>query len=204
MSEGMEMNLASLGLEETIKRVWEKGYIIGYRITDKSVAEVGAAGRLAVDALYRKKLNVGQYQMKWKKNSGGYVWAQFSRVDSNRGVVSTTRESGTRGPFKMSNFSFEVGHKRSQYNPDRPITFHAFSQARFTSQLANLWEKPTKSYSKNSPFFMTEGNDRVGFWPKGSHRKGLGLWSSAASAVRAVVPQALAEVERKFEKELAK
>lgn len=199
---GLEYTVSVDGVKELRERLLQKGYIIGHRVTDKAVAEVGAAGRRAVDAVYRRRFHIGETQTKWKKNTGAMVRRKFSAVDSRRGIISTTRASIISGPFKMSNFSFETAHAITKWNKGVGVTFDAFSKAYFTSQLANLWERPTKAYTKRSPWFRRGDSATIGTWRKGKARPSRALWSQAQNAVRSAVPRALVATERKLAKEI--
>ena len=204
------IQLHEYGLKEVVENLNKIGYIVAFRVTDSAVGYIGAEGRRAADKVLDNDLWMGVWQKKWKQRKGGkgsYVERKFSRWDESvGGYVSTTRKSDKSGAFRMTNFTYETAHyisKTHRYTRRVPSA-QALSKARFTSQMANLWENPTRPYRKASPLFRRVGEPNSGRWGAGEVRPGLGFWGRATSAVRNQVSKAVVRTENKFRAELAK
>lgn len=105
------------------------------------------------------------------------------------GWASTTRKDGKGNPYRMASFAWERARR------NRVGAF-------YTSQLANLWENPTKPYSTHSPPVGSEG--RMKRWRKGESRPSRYDWSATEIAIAAAVGKGVAEAERRLSERLAK
>lgn len=154
-----------------------------------TTGKVAAIGRKK-ELVHANNLHFGYVQRKSKGKTK--VVRQFTRWDSKVGWVSTTRQSGDgKSGFRMAQFSWERAKKTS-------------AEADYSNIAANAWSKATKPYEKNSPYVGREGTRYVR-WKKGEARTAVHYrWSVVYSMIASAVPQAIAVVERKYDKEFKK
>lgn len=150
---------------------------------DKTLAYIGAEGRRLIgQAEEEQDFEFGAEQTKWKK--GREESKVRSHMDSHHGWYKTSK--GTR----MIGFSYENAltyQKRKLRKMGSTL-----SQGYVYSLMANLWNNPTKPYTKASPTFA-RGDGPKGRWGCGSVRDARPALS--ASVVEKGVQKAIGRAE---------
>lgn len=135
---------------------------------DKTLAYIGAEGRREIGEQEKQAgFDFGVKQTKWKH--GRMESAVRSRMYGSHGWYKTS--DGQR----MIGFSFENALTYQKRKAKLMRNQNGISQGYVYSLMANLWNNPTKPYSKNSPGFrregfMRNGKPRMGGWGRGSQR----------------------------------
>lgn len=152
---------------------------------DHVVANVAAAGRRNADADNAVKLG-GETEKYTSKglHKGGSVW------DSKLGGYRAKSNN-----MRLINFSFEQSGRKT---PGRK-----FSKVYVTSQIQNLWARPTKPYSTDSPFFRRKG-ERFGVWKKGRSRNAKVSWSKFAAGIASGLPEGISRTQAWLDEEIKK
>lgn len=159
----------------------------------ETVRDVAYAGRIRATKTIDGHLQMGQTQTKGKK--GAMVSRRFSKDGpSGQGYVSTTRQAGQGGSFRLINYSWE---RAKALNAQGYVKKRFLRSANVSSLMANLWANDTKPYGKGSPWFSRNGGS-TGRWQAGSVRKGKNFWSKIVQDFQSGVPQGVARVERKY------
>ena len=155
-------------------------------VMDHVVASVVAAGRRKVDA--DNAVNLGGNTEKYTSeglHKGGSVW------DSKLGGYRA-RANGMR----LINFSFEQSRRKT---PGRK-----FSKVYVTSQVQNLWARPTKAYASDSPFFRRADAKRFGVWKKGKSRQSKVSWSRFVAGIASGLPEGISRAQAWLDEEIKK
>lgn len=156
---------------------------VAARGADKTVSFIGAEGRRLVGRKEEAEFEFGAVYGKWKRTQkGGRGYYSMPRVRS--------RYDARLGGFKASDgrrmigFSFE---NALTYQQKTMKKVGNVSVGYVYSLMANLWNNPTKPYSKGGLMFEKEGYGRMGGWAKGSVRPArVGL--TVGTVQEAVVP----------------
>ena len=172
------------GFDELLKKLHVVLPAMARQMAFNVDANVAAEGRRK-EQREANKLHMGQPQRK-----GGNGYRIYSEWDSKVGWVSSTRQAakGDTG-FRMASFSWET---RKRYAVTAP----------YTNQLANLWARETKPYSRRSPVVGQRGMTRV--WRQGERRPVRYSWTSVYAALAQSVGGAIARTDQKFSAELEK
>ena len=130
---------------------------------DKTLAYIGAEGRREIGAQEEQAgFDFGAKQTKWKH--GRMESAVRSRMYGSHGWYKTS--DGQR----MIGFSFENALTYQKRKARLMKSQNGISQGYVYSLMANLWNNPTKPYSKSSPPFAKGDSERMGGWGRGSVR----------------------------------
>lgn len=156
------IDIAFKDLESLINKIEEANKSV-YAMTNSVVAGAAAETRKEASKIEKQKFETGSQQTKWKYRKKQGKWEKVTyqaKWDSSLGGYVESRNVDT--PLRIINFSWEnvASKKRKSYQ----------ATTRLTSLVANLWEKPTKPYKKNSPHFRRSGNSSNGFWARGVSR----------------------------------
>lgn len=157
--------------------------------SDKTLAFIGSEGRKLIGEDEKKEFRFGQTYTKWKDRNNSQTKVR-TIMDSTHGWYKAS--DGRR----MIGFSFENA-LTYQKKTLRKLN-NTMSVGYVYSLMANLWNNPTKPYSKPSPPFVAEGSDRIGGWGVGSQRPArIGL---RVSTVEQAVTPALQRATNEFER----
>ena len=159
-------------LDVVVPQVLQK---MAFSVTAKTAAE----GRKREQRV-ANKLDMGKPQ---KKGPGGYkvrsIW------DPKVGWTSATRNAGKGGTrFRMASFAWERVKKKDQ------------AKAAYSSQLANLWHRPSRPYRMESPEVGQMG--RTFRWQRGQRRPVKYRWSAVYNALAQSVPTAIQKTEKEW------
>lgn len=171
------------GLDKVIEGMTIKLPTVLRRMAFNVDANVAAEGRLK-EQRTANRLNMGRPQRK-----GFFSIAKVrSKWDPKVGWVSTSRLAAKGGTgFRMASFGWERAKKNAVTAP-------------YSSQLANLWHRPTKPYRGKSPLVGTPGH--LMRWQRGQRRDARYDWSSVYHILASMAPKAVARTEAQFAKEL--
>lgn len=139
-------------------------------------------------------LQLGKFQRTARRRKSGSIDV-IERVNLKRtkaGWVSTTRTSSKTGDFQMSHFSWE--RARTKY----------VKTADYTNQLANLWHRRSKPYTKA---YAPKDVEDPGNWPRwgvGAVRPVRYSWSKVEGIIKSSVSPAVRRTELQFDKLLKK
>ncbi|MGN0907503.1 MAG: hypothetical protein ACI4NM_10170 [Bullifex sp.] len=164
------------GLIKKLKQVENKALPL---TMDKVTSTIAAEGRRDSSMTTMSKLKMGQVQYK-STASGEHVGG--TEYSSKAGTFIARARAG----FRVENFSFE----NAAYSRRR-ARISTFSNVKATSQIQNLWSKPTKAYKSKSPFFHREGEKakRIG---ENQRREQRTDWSAFEASIAKGVPQGIA------------
>ena len=166
---------------------------VAARASDKTLAYIGAEGRRVVGKKEDQQFEFNAVYGKWKrtkKGERGYFSMPRvrSHYDATHGWYKTSDDR------RMIGFSFE---NALTYQKKTLKKIGNVSMGYVYSLMANLWNNPTKPYSKGGLMFQKAG-ERLGGWGKGSVRPAkVGLTTSAVEeAVTPAMRRATDELER--------
>ena len=137
-------------------------------------------------------LELGKMQRTARRRKGGNIEV-IERVNlkkTNAGWVSTTRTSSKTGAFQMSHFAWE--RARTKY----------VKTADYTNQLANLWHRQSKAYTKA---YWPHGVSDPENWPRwgvGAKRPARYNWTKVATEIMKAAPVGIRRTEAQFAKYL--
>ena len=139
-------------------------------------------------------LELGKFQRTARRRKNGTidVIERTNLKRTNAGWVSTTRSSSKTGDFQMSHFAWE--RARTKY----------VKVADYTNQLANLWHRQSKPYSK--AYYPKEVDDPENWpkWAKGARRKPRYDWSKVAQIIESSAIGGIRKTEKRFDMLLQK
>lgn len=145
-------------LDEKLKSV---PLVIIPRALDKLTTTLAAKGRKYSSQEEADKLNLGKRTNdKWYNSKGTWIRKTGGTVWNNKTQTYVSKRNG----LKMANFNFES----SAFSKKR-IRIRHYSEISLTSQLQNLWAKPTKPYTKKSPPYYIGGTVKKN-WKAGKSR----------------------------------
>lgn len=140
-------------------------------------------------------LELGAYQHTVRRRKSGKidVIERTNLKRTNAGWVSTTRSSSKTGDYQMAHFSWE--RARTKY----------VKTADYTNQLANLWHRQTKPYSRQSPL-VGRGSDPKKWmsWAQGESRPARYKWNTVAQIISSSARDGIVRTEMQFDKLLKK
>ena len=171
------------------KAMMEKLKNLSAMASDKTLAFIGSEGRKRIGKEEEKEFEFGQTYTKWKGKNNSQTKIR-SIMDSTHGWYKGS--DGTR----MIGFSYENA-LTYQKKTMRKLN-NTMSVGYVYSLMANLWNNPTKPYSKPSAPFRKQGSDRIGGWGLGATRPArIGL---RVKTVQEAVAPALARATDEFQR----
>ncbi len=139
-------------------------------------------------------LQLGKFQHTARRRKNGTIDV-IERVNlkrTNAGWVSTTRSSSKTGDFQMSHFSWERAKRKYVKTAD------------YTNQLANLWHRQSKRYTKA---YAPSGVEDKSVWPRwgvGAQRPVRYNWTKVADIIRSSALTGIQRTAVQFDKLLKK
>ena len=133
-------------------------------------------------------LQLGKMQRTARRRKSGEIEV-IERVNlrqTNAGWVSTTRKSSKTGAFQMSHFAWE--RARTKY----------VKTADYTNQLANLWHRQSKAYTKAYGPKDVSDPENWTRWGVGARRPARYDWTRVASIISSSARGGIARTERQF------
>lgn len=186
------------GLQAVEKMLQDAGANVN-RLADDVVAKVAVEGRKEATDIEEQEFRLGKTWVHANKPGAygpGDRWTSSSRYDPKLGGYVGFSSSGNK--LRLINFSFEAGHTY-RYNGIHP----GVSRARFTSQLANLFENEA-TWRKSSPFWMSSSGGKAwGHYKAGASRDGRHYFSRVVDAVDRGFLRALPKAQANFDKWMA-
>lgn len=183
------------GLSELAKRI-EKAGRTAARMADSVAATTAAIGRRSYRPVLESTFDHMGKETYWKGSpfNGG----KGTTFDESLGGFRSNTYRTSNGYFRESNFSFEtVAAQRSASAFHRSVAKVALS-----SQTANLWERNTKAYTKNSPFWKYEGDRNPSFVSAGNIRTARPFFlGQARPLVISAIAEAIRRTDMKYSKE---
>lgn len=191
------------GFEDLIKRLGQANQ----SVTGGAVGAVSSAaliGRRKADSgAVARNLDMGRNYSKWKGNKGGQQPRHtYSKIGEYGAWASTTRkgkvktENGIKATdWMLSRYSWETVPRRNGKGR---------AEAKFTSQLFNLFGKATRPYKARSPRYEKAGGE-WGSIAEGESRPGRpAVFAGTVQAIRSSVPAAIARVDKRLGREFGK
>lgn len=158
------------------------------KVQQDAVAVTAAEGRRK-EQTSASKLKYGLTQLTWDSYAKTYRIRRFSKWTATVGYVSTSRKDKNGNPYRMASFAWERAKKGR-------VT------AAYTNQMANLWGKPTKPYSRRSPTVGLWDRKQFKRWKVGESRPVKYDWSRAESIIAAAMPTGVAKAEERLKKRM--
>ena len=171
---------------------------VAARASDKTLSYIGAEGRKVIGKKEDQKFEFGAVYVKWKRTKKGQR-GHFdpprvrSKFDSKHGWYKTSDDR------RMIGFSFE----NALSNQKRTLKkIGNMSVGYVYSLMANLWNNPTKPYSKGGLLYQKAGS-RMGGWKKNQQRPArVGLTTELVrQAATPAMSRASAELQRMIHEE---
>lgn len=161
-----------------------KAPVVIEEMANNVLGNTAAEGRKSEQATsHSLQLGVSQHTVRRSKKLGVRVLDGVFLKRSKQGWVST-RYNTSNGPFRMASFSWELAKK--------PKT----KQIGYTSQLANLWHRPSKPYRWASPEVGRPGE--LMSWRAEERRPVKYSWSSVRKSLEQSIPGAITRTENKY------
>lgn len=168
------------------------------RMADDIVAKVGVEGRKRATDIEEGIFRLGRVwehaASPWHHMAGGR-WKSSSKFDPSLGAYVGISSAGNK--IRLMNFSFEKGHT-FRYNGINP----GISKARFTSQLANLFENAA-TWRKNSPYWAKSGSSKWSNYKAGESRDGKHYFDRFQMALLSGMADALPRAQANFDRWMA-
>lgn len=156
---------------------------------DTVVAKTAATARPKAFDIEEKYLEHGKAQTKYLRSGKRKTKSRWNA----KGKYWETAHGRRLIQFSFENTAakFRKGSKIGQFKPN------AISRAYLTSLTANLWEKPTKPYKAQSPYFRREGMRKAFRWDPGRIRPGMNYFlTEVVGAVEGSIKEAVAKTEK--------
>ena len=179
---------------EAVQRLLDQAGAGVNKMADDIVAKIGVEGRKEATRIEESEFRLGHV---WEhaNSKGGPIWTSSSTYDPSLGAY--VGRSGVGNELRLMNFSFVKGHTYKSNG-----IFPGTSKAKFTSQLANLFENAAR-WRKNSPAWRQQGTGRWYGFRKGSTRRGRHYFSRVVSALDRGIVRALPKAQANFSKWMA-
>lgn len=186
-------NIQGRGFDQVQRMLDQAGAGVN-KMADDIVAKIGAEGRKEATSIEESEFRLGHV---WEhaNSKGGPIWTSSSSYDPSLGAY--VGKSGVGNELRLMNFGFVKGHTY-KYNGINPGT----SKARFTSQLANLFENQAR-WRKTSPAWRQQGTGRWYGFRKGSTRRGRHYFGRVIAALDRGIVRALPKAQANFSKWMA-
>ena len=150
-------------------------------LAQTAIAKTAATGRKREQNLAMPSIQMGQEQQSTVGEDNRIEVRTFSQRTA-QGWASTTRKSNDGTPFAMAHFAWERVKKTKTKQ-----------SAAYTSQLVNLWGKPTKPYANRSP--LVGNPDKPMSWRKGAVRQRRYFWSMTEAVMRDSIAEGIRKAE---------